>query len=89
MILDQNFQKIIVVFYNELMFIVYIEYLLQFLYLSNNLWDDIVIEVYEDELDMGRFGFYLNSSINLVWSEYSLDLEDIRVIIIFFFFYFS
>lgn len=37
-------------------------------------------EVYEDELDMGRSGSYLNSSINSAWSEHSLDPEDIRVL---------
>lgn len=41
--------------------------------------DDITTEAYEDELDMGRSGSYLNSSINSAWSEHSLDPEDIRV----------
>lgn len=36
-------------------------------------------EAYEDELDMGRSGSYLNSSITSAWSEHSLDPEDIRV----------
>ncbi|KAJ8011153.1 hypothetical protein DPEC_G00055220 [Dallia pectoralis] len=40
--------------------------------------DDIATEVYEEELDMGRSGSYLNSSITSAWSEHSLDPEDIR-----------
>ncbi|XP_041966364.1 probable G-protein coupled receptor 158 [Alosa sapidissima] len=40
--------------------------------------DDIATEAYEDELDMGRSGSYLNSSITSAWSEHSLDPEDIR-----------
>lgn len=57
-----------------------IESLLQFSHSSNNPRDDIATEAYEDELDMGRSGSYLNSSINSAWSEHSLDPEDIRVI---------
>ncbi|KAK4826253.1 hypothetical protein QYF61_006700, partial [Mycteria americana] len=45
---------------------------------NNNPRDDIATEAYEDELDMGRSGSYLNSSINSAWSEHSLDPEDIR-----------
>lgn len=45
--------------------------------------DDIASEAYEDELDMGRSGSYLNSSITSAWSEHSLDPEDIRVRLIF------
>nr|XP_033788780.1 LOW QUALITY PROTEIN: probable G-protein coupled receptor 158 [Geotrypetes seraphini] len=45
---------------------------------SNNPRDDIAAETYEDELDIGRSGSYLNSSINSTWSEHSLDPEDIR-----------
>lgn len=56
-----------------------IEHLLQFSHSSNNPRDDIATEAYEDELDMGRSGSYLNSSINSAWSEHSLDPEDIRV----------
>lgn len=41
--------------------------------------DDLASEAYEDELDMGRSGSYLNSSITSAWSEHSLDPEDIRV----------
>lgn len=41
--------------------------------------DDMASEAYEDELDMGRSGSYLNSSITSAWSEHSLDPEDIRV----------
>uniref|UniRef100_A0A8C3B2A8 G protein-coupled receptor 158 n=1 Tax=Cyclopterus lumpus TaxID=8103 RepID=A0A8C3B2A8_CYCLU len=40
--------------------------------------DDIASEAYEDEMDMGRSGSYLNSSITSAWSEHSLDPEDIR-----------
>lgn len=52
--------------------------LLQFSHSSNNPRDDIATEAYEDELDLGRSGSYLNSSINSAWSEHSLDPEDIR-----------
>ncbi|CAM9214568.1 unnamed protein product, partial [Lampetra planeri] len=41
--------------------------------------DDIATEAYEEELDMGRSGSYLNNSITSAWSEHSLDPEDIRV----------
>lgn len=51
----------------------------QFSRSSNNPRDDIATEAYEDELDMGRSGSYLNSSINSAWSEHSLDPDDIRV----------
>lgn len=61
----------------------HIEYLLQFSHSSNNPRDDIAAEAYEDELDMGRSGSYLNSSINSAWSEHSLDPEDIRVMPVF------
>ncbi|KAF7649867.1 hypothetical protein LDENG_00134380 [Lucifuga dentata] len=40
--------------------------------------DDIATEAYEEELDMGRSGSYLNSSITSAWSEHSLDPDDIR-----------
>ncbi|XP_010142249.1 PREDICTED: probable G-protein coupled receptor 158, partial [Buceros rhinoceros silvestris] len=50
----------------------------KFSHTSNNPRDDIATEAYEDELDMGRSGSYLNSSINSAWSEHSLDPEDIR-----------
>uniref|UniRef100_UPI003AAA44EA metabotropic glycine receptor n=1 Tax=Centroberyx gerrardi TaxID=166262 RepID=UPI003AAA44EA len=40
--------------------------------------EDIATEAYEEELDMGRSGSYLNSSITSAWSEHSLDPEDIR-----------
>ena len=59
---------------------------MQFSHSSNNPRDDIATEAYEDELDMGRSGSYLNSSINSAWSEHSLDPEDIRVIPVFFIF---
>ncbi|MBV98385.1 hypothetical protein ESR_06816, partial [Eschrichtius robustus] len=61
-----------------LMSTTHIEFLLQFSHSSNNPRDDIATEAYEDELDMGRSGSYLNSSINSAWSEHSLDPEDIR-----------
>ncbi|XP_053119321.1 probable G-protein coupled receptor 158 [Hemicordylus capensis] len=50
----------------------------KFSHSSNNPRDDIPTEAYEDELDMGRSGSYLNSSINSAWSEHSLDPDDIR-----------
>ncbi|XP_039609865.1 probable G-protein coupled receptor 158 [Polypterus senegalus] len=40
--------------------------------------DDVAAEAYEDELDLGRSGSYLNSSITSAWSEHSLDPDDIR-----------
>lgn len=51
----------------------------QFLFAGAHVRDDIASEAYEDELDMGRSGSYLNSSITSAWSEHSLDPEDIRV----------
>lgn len=53
--------------------------LYQFLFAGTHMRDDIASEAYEDELDMGRSGSYLNSSITSAWSEHSLDPEDIRV----------
>ncbi|XP_041039874.1 probable G-protein coupled receptor 158 [Carcharodon carcharias] len=50
----------------------------KFLQASINPRDDIATEAYEDELDMGRSGSYLNSSITSAWSEHSLDPDDIR-----------
>ncbi|KAL2085692.1 hypothetical protein ACEWY4_019012 [Coilia grayii] len=50
----------------------------KFLFAGTQLTDDIATEAYEDELDMGRSGSYLNSSITSAWSEHSLDPEDIR-----------
>uniref|UniRef100_A0A672L6E9 G protein-coupled receptor 158 n=1 Tax=Sinocyclocheilus grahami TaxID=75366 RepID=A0A672L6E9_SINGR len=50
----------------------------KFLFAGTHLRDDIATEAYEDELDMGRSGSYLNSSITSAWSEHSLDREDIR-----------
>lgn len=41
--------------------------------------EEILDEVYEDELDLQRSGSYLNSSIASAWSERSLDPGDIRV----------
>ncbi|XP_003414724.2 probable G-protein coupled receptor 179 [Loxodonta africana] len=40
--------------------------------------EEIVDEVYEDELDLQRSGSYLDSSIASAWSERSLDPADIR-----------
>ena len=51
----------------------------QFLFSGTHMRDDIASEAYEDEMDMGRSGSYLNSSITSAWSEHSLDPEDIRV----------
>ncbi|XP_067855160.1 metabotropic glycine receptor [Heptranchias perlo] len=50
----------------------------KFLQAGTNPRDDIATEAYEDELDMGRSGSYLNSSITSAWSEHSLDPDDIR-----------
>ncbi|KAF3836263.1 hypothetical protein F7725_028821 [Dissostichus mawsoni] len=50
----------------------------KFLFAGTHMRDDIASEAYEDELDMGRSGSYLNSSITSAWSEHSLDPEDIR-----------
>ncbi|XP_066538195.1 metabotropic glycine receptor isoform X2 [Hoplias malabaricus] len=50
----------------------------KFLFMGTHMQDDIATEAYEDELDMGRSGSYLNSSITSAWSEHSLDPEDIR-----------
>ncbi|XP_068566432.1 metabotropic glycine receptor [Cebidichthys violaceus] len=50
----------------------------KFLFAGAHMRDDIASEAYEDELDMGRSGSYLNSSITSAWSEHSLDPEDIR-----------
>lgn len=53
--------------------------LFQFLYKGTQARDDIATEAYEEELDIGRSGSYLNNSITSAWSEHSLDPEDIRV----------
>ncbi|KAF3703774.1 putative G-protein coupled receptor 158 Precursor [Channa argus] len=50
----------------------------KFLFAGTHMRDDIASEAYEDELDMGRSGSYLNSSITSAWSEHSLDPDDIR-----------
>ncbi|XP_059813754.1 probable G-protein coupled receptor 158 [Hypanus sabinus] len=50
----------------------------KFLHLGLPLREDVVAEVYEDELDMRCSGSYLNSSITSAWSEHSLEPEDIR-----------
>lgn len=41
--------------------------------------EEMVDEVYEDELDLQRSGSYFDSSIASAWSERSLDAGDIRV----------
>ncbi|TKC38857.1 hypothetical protein EI555_015475 [Monodon monoceros] len=64
--------------HNELIISAIFHTIRQFSHSSNNPRDDIATEAYEDELDMGRSGSYLNSSINSAWSEHSLDPEDIR-----------
>uniref|UniRef100_A0A668A0Q8 G protein-coupled receptor 158 n=1 Tax=Myripristis murdjan TaxID=586833 RepID=A0A668A0Q8_9TELE len=56
----------------------FVLFLSQFLFAGTHMRDDIASEAYEDELDMGRSGSYLNSSITSAWSEHSLDPEDIR-----------
>ncbi|NXG45218.1 GP179 protein, partial [Psilopogon haemacephalus] len=40
--------------------------------------EEIAAEVYEDELDVGRSGSCLTSSLASAWSEHSLDPDDIR-----------
>ncbi|XP_077592247.1 metabotropic glycine receptor-like isoform X2 [Stigmatopora nigra] len=50
----------------------------KFVFAGTQMRDDLASEAYEDELDMGRSGSYLNSSITSAWSEHSLDPEDIR-----------
>ncbi|XP_078280619.1 uncharacterized protein gpr179 [Rhinoraja longicauda] len=50
----------------------------KFLHMGAPLREDLVAEVYEDELDMRCSGSYLNSSITSAWSEHSLDPEDIK-----------
>ncbi|KAM3842520.1 metabotropic glycine receptor-like [Diretmus argenteus] len=40
--------------------------------------EEIAAEVYEDEVDLRRSGSYLNSSFRSVWSEHSLEPDDIR-----------
>ncbi|XP_077480667.1 metabotropic glycine receptor-like isoform X2 [Stigmatopora argus] len=51
----------------------------KFVFAGTQMRDDLASEAYEDEMDMGRSGSYLNSSITSAWSEHSLDPEDIRV----------
>lgn len=41
--------------------------------------EEMVDEVYEDELDLQRSGSYFDSSTASAWSERSLDPGDIRV----------
>ncbi|KAK6490281.1 putative G-protein coupled receptor 158 isoform X1 [Huso huso] len=50
----------------------------KFLLARTNPRDDTAAEAYEDDLDLGRSGSYLNSSIASAWSEHSLDPDDIR-----------
>ncbi|RXM29313.1 putative G-protein coupled receptor 158 [Acipenser ruthenus] len=51
---------------------------IQFLLARSNQRDDTAAEAYEDDLDLGRSGSYLNSSIASAWSDHSLDPDDIR-----------
>ncbi|XP_026854068.2 probable G-protein coupled receptor 158 [Electrophorus electricus] len=50
----------------------------KFLSSGTHMQEDITTEPYEEELDMGRSGSYLNNSITSAWSEHSLNPEDIR-----------
>ncbi|XP_041029722.1 probable G-protein coupled receptor 158 [Carcharodon carcharias] len=50
----------------------------KFLHVGAPVREDIVAEVYEDELDMRFSGSYLNSSITSAWSDHSLEPDDIR-----------
>ncbi|XP_067869171.1 metabotropic glycine receptor [Heterodontus francisci] len=50
----------------------------KFLHVGAPLREDIVAEVYEDELDLRFSGSYLNSSITSAWSDHSLEPDDIR-----------
>lgn len=54
-------------------------FLSQFFTKGTQARDDIATEAYEEELDIGRSGSYLNNSITSAWSEHSLDPDDIRV----------
>ncbi|MGH0142870.1 UNVERIFIED_CONTAM: hypothetical protein FKN15_026725 [Acipenser sinensis] len=54
---------------------------IQFLLARTNPREDIAAEAYEDDLDLGRSGSYLNSSIASAWSEHSLDPDDIRFLL--------
>ncbi|XP_078385507.1 metabotropic glycine receptor-like [Cetorhinus maximus] len=50
----------------------------KFLHVGAPVREDIVAEVYEDELDLRFSGSYLNSSITSAWSDHSLEPDDIR-----------
>ncbi|XP_048416272.2 probable G-protein coupled receptor 179 isoform X2 [Stegostoma tigrinum] len=50
----------------------------KFLHVGAPLREDIVAEVYEDELDLRFSGSYLNSSFTSAWSDHSLEPDDIR-----------
>ncbi|XP_064030317.1 probable G-protein coupled receptor 179 [Pogoniulus pusillus] len=50
----------------------------KFLHAGSPLREEIAAEVYEDELDPGRSGSCLTSSLASAWSEHSLDPDDIR-----------
>ncbi|XP_068027228.1 probable G-protein coupled receptor 179 isoform X3 [Melanerpes formicivorus] len=48
------------------------------LHAGSPLREEIAAEVYEDQLDVGRSGSCLTSSVASAWSEHSLDPDDIR-----------
>ncbi|GCB71627.1 hypothetical protein scyTo_0006015 [Scyliorhinus torazame] len=50
----------------------------KFLHVGAPLREDIVAEVYEDELDLRFSGSYLNNSVTSAWSDHSLEPDDIR-----------
>uniref|UniRef100_UPI003AAF61EF metabotropic glycine receptor n=1 Tax=Centroberyx gerrardi TaxID=166262 RepID=UPI003AAF61EF len=50
----------------------------KFLHVSKPGREQIAAEVYEDEVDLRRSGSYLNSSFHSVWSDHSLEPDDIR-----------
>ncbi|XP_038635356.1 probable G-protein coupled receptor 158 [Scyliorhinus canicula] len=50
----------------------------KFLHVGAPLREDIVAEVYEDELDLRFCGSYLNNSITSAWSDHSLEPDDFR-----------
>ncbi|XP_078079087.1 metabotropic glycine receptor [Mustelus asterias] len=50
----------------------------KFLHVGAPLREDVVTEVYEDELDLRFSGSYLNHSITSAWSDHSLEPDDIR-----------
>ena len=47
--------------------------------MSRSKREEIAAEVYEDEVDLRRSGSYFNNSLCSVYSDHSLDPDDIRV----------